>query len=74
VNIKTHTANGVATLEIARPEKKNALTLAMYEALTQAVSAARAERSRARTSYLRSAGRFHVGQRSGGFHAAAAGG
>lgn len=45
MNIKTHTANGVATLEIARPEKKNALTLAMYEALTQAVSAARADRA-----------------------------
>ena len=45
MNIKTHTANGVATLEIARPEKKNALTLAMYEGLTQAVSAALADRA-----------------------------
>ena len=30
MNIKTGTLNGVATIEIARPEKKNALTLAMY--------------------------------------------
>ena len=29
--IKTATLNGVATIEIARPEKKNALTVAMYQ-------------------------------------------
>lgn len=43
MSIKTATAAGVATLEIARPEKKNALTLAMYEAMTQAVNAASAD-------------------------------
>ena len=32
MSIKTATLNGVATIEIARPEKKNALDLAMYEA------------------------------------------
>jgi enoyl-CoA hydratase/carnithine racemase len=40
MSIRTATAAGVATIEIARPEKKNALTLAMYEALCAAVDAA----------------------------------
>jgi enoyl-CoA hydratase/carnithine racemase len=40
-SIKTATLNGVATIEIARPEKKNALTIAMYEAMAQALRAAR---------------------------------
>ena len=40
MTIKTSTAaDGVATIEIARPEKKNALTLAMYESMTDAVLA-----------------------------------
>jgi enoyl-CoA hydratase/carnithine racemase len=43
ININISTADGVATIEIARPEKKNALTLAMYEALTQALGAAMAD-------------------------------
>jgi enoyl-CoA hydratase/carnithine racemase len=42
-NIKTSTSDGVAAIEIARPEKKNALTLAMYEAMTDAVHAAMAD-------------------------------
>ena len=33
MTIKTATLNGVATIEIARPEKKNALTAAMYKAM-----------------------------------------
>ena len=37
--IRTATLNGVATIEIARPEKKNALTLAMYEAMAEALRA-----------------------------------
>lgn len=36
-HIKTATLNGVATIEIARPEKKNALTAAMYQAMADAV-------------------------------------
>lgn len=40
MNIKSSTADGVATIEIARPEKKNALTLAMYKSMTDAVRAA----------------------------------
>ncbi len=40
MSIKTHTLNGVATIEIARPEKKNALTVAMYEAMTVALQTA----------------------------------
>src|SRR3954451_8824199 len=39
-HIKTHVLNGVATIEIARPEKKNALTMAMYDAMAQAIAAA----------------------------------
>jgi len=41
MSIKTATLNGVATIEIARPEKKNALTVAMYQAMTDALLAAR---------------------------------
>lgn len=40
MNIRTATLNGVATIEIARPEKKNALTVEMYQALAEAVLAA----------------------------------
>jgi enoyl-CoA hydratase/carnithine racemase len=36
MSIKTATLDGVATIEIARPEKKNALTMAMYEAMADA--------------------------------------
>jgi enoyl-CoA hydratase/carnithine racemase len=43
MTIKTSNADGVATIEIARPEKKNALTLAMYESMTAAVLAAMAD-------------------------------
>jgi enoyl-CoA hydratase/carnithine racemase len=43
MSIKTATLNGVATIEIARPGKKNALTLAMYEAMTEAIQAALAD-------------------------------
>ncbi len=40
MSIRTATLNGVATIEIARPEKKNALTIAMYEAMAAALRAA----------------------------------
>lgn len=43
MSIKTATLNGVATIEIARPEKKNALTVAMYQAMTEALAAAKAD-------------------------------
>jgi enoyl-CoA hydratase/carnithine racemase len=43
VSIKTATLNGVATIEIARPEKKNALTIAMYQAMADALNAAQAD-------------------------------
>ena len=43
MSIKTATLNGVATIEIARPEKKNALTLAMYQAMADAIDGARAD-------------------------------
>ena len=35
--------NGVATIEIARPEKKNAITMAMYGAMAEALDAAMAD-------------------------------
>ena len=43
MSIKTATLNGVATIEIARPEKKNALTVAMYQAMADALRAAVAD-------------------------------
>jgi enoyl-CoA hydratase/carnithine racemase len=43
MSIKTATLNGVATIEIARPEKKNALTAAMYQAMADAIDAAKAD-------------------------------
>ncbi|MBX3603890.1 MAG: enoyl-CoA hydratase [Piscinibacter sp.] len=43
MSIRTATLNGVATIEIARPEKKNALTVAMYEAMAAALAAAQAD-------------------------------
>jgi enoyl-CoA hydratase/carnithine racemase len=41
--IRTATINNVATIEIARPEKKNALTMAMYQAMADALRAANAD-------------------------------
>jgi len=43
MSIKTATLNGVATIEIARPEKKNAITVAMYQAMAEALAAADAD-------------------------------
>lgn len=43
MTIKTAIVDGVATIEIARPEKKNALTQAMYEAMAEAINAAQAD-------------------------------
>jgi enoyl-CoA hydratase/carnithine racemase len=43
MTIKTATFNGVATIEIARPEKKNAITQAMYRQLADALDAAVAD-------------------------------
>ena len=43
MSIDTEIADGVLTVTIARPEKKNALTLAMYQALSDAIQLARAD-------------------------------
>ena len=43
MSIKTFTLDGVATIEIARPEKKNALTVVMYRAMADALRAAMAD-------------------------------
>jgi enoyl-CoA hydratase/carnithine racemase len=45
MTIRTATLEGVATIEIARPEKKNALTQAMYLELASAITAAVGDRS-----------------------------
>jgi len=45
MSIKTAIVNGVATIEIARPEKKNALTRAMYQAMADALLAANGDKS-----------------------------
>ena len=37
MTIRTATLNRVLTIEIARPEKKNALTQAMYTAMAEAL-------------------------------------
>ena len=43
MSIRTATLNNVLTIEIARPEKKNALTQAMYTAMADALIAAQAD-------------------------------
>jgi enoyl-CoA hydratase/carnithine racemase len=43
MTIRTAVVDGVATIEIARPEKKNALTQAMYTAMADALTAADAD-------------------------------
>jgi enoyl-CoA hydratase/carnithine racemase len=43
MTIRCETKNGVARIEIARPEKKNAITTAMYQAMTDAIAAAHDE-------------------------------
>ena len=45
MTIKTVTLNNVTTIEIARPDKKNALTQAMYSAMAEALAAASADAS-----------------------------
>jgi enoyl-CoA hydratase/carnithine racemase len=48
MSIRTGTVDGVATIEIARPEKKNALTAEMYEAMAEAITDATDERCKVR--------------------------
>jgi enoyl-CoA hydratase/carnithine racemase len=43
MSIQTDIGEGVLTVTIARPEKKNALTLAMYRAMSDAIDQARAD-------------------------------
>lgn len=43
MSIRTAIVDQVATIEIARPEKKNALTLAMYQAMAEALKQAEAD-------------------------------
>ncbi|MGZ8982022.1 MAG: enoyl-CoA hydratase, partial [Burkholderiaceae bacterium] len=45
MTIRTETINGVARIEIARPEKKNAITAAMYQAMADGIAAANDDRA-----------------------------
>ena len=45
MGIKTYTLNGVLTIEMARPEKKNALTAAMYQSMADALRAAEQDKA-----------------------------
>jgi enoyl-CoA hydratase/carnithine racemase len=45
MSIRTGVLNGVASIEIARPDKKNALTVAMYQAMADALNAAREDKA-----------------------------
>ena len=45
MTIKTATLNGVLTIEIARPDKKNALTRDMYQAMADALVAANTDKA-----------------------------
>ncbi|MGP1676742.1 MAG: enoyl-CoA hydratase [Burkholderiales bacterium] len=42
-HIRTETKDGIARIEIDRPDKKNALTAAMYQAMADAIQAAEAD-------------------------------
>ena len=42
-HVRTETKDGIARIEIDRPDKKNALTAAMYQALADALKAAEAD-------------------------------
>ena len=44
-HVKTEIANGVMTLTLQRPDKKNALTGAMYDALSDALEKAETDAS-----------------------------
>jgi enoyl-CoA hydratase/carnithine racemase len=45
MTIKTETADGVARIEIARPEKKNAITAAMYTQMAEAIARAHEDKA-----------------------------
>ena len=57
MTIRTATLNGIATIELARPEKKNAITLAMYGQMADALVTANADAAvRARSTRTREPG------------------
>jgi enoyl-CoA hydratase/carnithine racemase len=72
-HIKTEKADGILTLVLARPEKKNALTDAMYKALADALEASEQDRD-TRVILIRAEGDlFTAGNDIGEFAAMSAG-
>ena len=73
-HVHVSTAERVTTLQLARPEKKNALTLPMYRALTAAIAAAAADADVRAVIITGTADCFTSGNDLGDFVAAAQGG
>lgn len=65
--ILTQQENGVLHIRINRPEKKNALTLAMYDAMSTAVTAGEADAAVRVLLFSGSAGHFTAGNDLGDF-------
>jgi enoyl-CoA hydratase/carnithine racemase len=70
MSIKTAVVDGVATIEIARPEKKNAITRAMYTQLAVAFDAAREDAAVRAVLLTGQPGHLHLGQRHRGLRPA----
>jgi enoyl-CoA hydratase/carnithine racemase len=65
--VQTSQQDGVLTVTLNRPEKKNALTVAMYEALVQALRGAVADKAVRVVTVQGSAGTFTAGNDLGDF-------
>lgn len=73
-HVTTEVASGVMTLRLARPEKKNALTFAMYGALTEGLTGAAASAEVRAVVLLGAPGVFTAGNDIGDFVKAATSG
>ncbi len=73
-HVTTEVASGVMTLRLARPEKKNALTFAMYGTLTESLTSAAASAEVRAVVLLGAPGVFTAGNDIGDFVKAASSG
>lgn len=73
-HVTTEVASGVMTVRLARPEKKNALTFAMYGALTEGLASAAASAEVRAVVLLGAPGVFTAGNDIGDFVKAASSG